>query len=247
MALKGIDVSRWQTATPSLDGLAFVVVKASQGTTKDPMWDSHYAACRRAGVVTMAYHWGTDAAVVPIADQVAAFLAIAKDADFLWLDQEEQGFSDAEAQAFIDAVRAAGRRCGLYHSSSGFGGVNADAKWVADYRAGSVTAGFPRTGDGSKELPGWDFWQWQGNPLDADYMNPASPLAAFLREGYIPEAIVTGLHHDIADLTAELATKSQQALDLASELAATEAELAAAPGIERERIAEVEAARIRSL
>ncbi|MGA0060613.1 MAG: GH25 family lysozyme, partial [Planctomycetota bacterium] len=152
--IRGIDISKWQSPTPSLDGLAFVVVKASQGTTADPMYATHYAACRKAGVVTMAYCYGVDDAVVPVAAQAATFLDVAKDADFLWLDQEASGFSDAEAQQFIDLVRKV-RPCGLYHSASGFGGVNCDAKWVADWRDASEAAGYPRTGDGSKEFPGW--------------------------------------------------------------------------------------------
>ena len=55
MTLNGIDVSRWQGTTPSLAGLAFLFAKASQGTTKDPMYDTHIANARKAGLVVGAY------------------------------------------------------------------------------------------------------------------------------------------------------------------------------------------------
>jgi hypothetical protein len=153
MSLKGIDISQHQSTTPSLEGLAFIVLRASIATTLDTKYAQHYAAARKAGLVTMAYHFGYSEDQSPIAAQAETFLAAAADADFLWLDQEEQGFTDPQAQQFVDLIRAAGRPCGLYHSSSGFGGVNVDARWVADWRAESVTAGYPRTADNGRARP----------------------------------------------------------------------------------------------
>lgn len=206
--LRGIDVSHYQQTTPdgkvmrasddafltTMAGLSFIAIKATHGSAKNSGWDAHYANARLNGLVVMAYHWGRPASADPIEAQVAKFLEVAKDADFLWLDQEETGFDDAQAQRFIDLVRASGRPCGLYHSASGFGGVNADGKWVADYRDASIAAGYPRRLSDGAEMPGWDLWQWTskggagGLPLDLDWLNPASPLAGLLRRGYITRA-----------------------------------------------------------
>jgi hypothetical protein len=254
MSLKGIDISQHQSTTPSLEGLAFIVLRASIATTLDTKYAQHYAAARKAGLVTMAYHFGYSEDQSPIAAQAETFLAAAADADFLWLDQEEQGFTDPQAQQFVDLIRAAGRPCGLYHSSSGFGGVNVDARWVADWRAESVTAGYPRTADGSKEFPGWDLWQWQGSPLDKNYQNPDRPLAALLRKGYVSQLAydvqVEAKDNALAEverLTAEAAAlqaKVNRLLEVNAELGAA---LDAAPGIERDRIALAEAERIKAI
>lgn len=222
--LKGIDISFYQNPTPSLSGLSFVVLRASISVTKDSMYDTHYAKARQAGLVVMAYHYAYPADRMSIAAQVAKFLDVAKNADFLWLDQEEAGFNDAQAQEFINLVRAAGRPCGLYHSASGFGGVNADAQWVADWRDASEAAGYPRTADGSKEYPGWDLWQYQGSPLDKDYLNPDTTLAQLMRIGYVPKP----------QLDAALAQKAALAADLKD----AEAELQAAEAALEQEMAE---------
>lgn len=195
LGLKGLDVSKYQTSLPSLDGQSFIVLRSTIALTKDTLFDAHYAKARAAGLVVMAYHYAYPKADASIEQQVALFLEVAKSCDFLWLDQEQSGFDDAQAQTFIDLVRASGRPCGLYHSASGFGGVKADAQWVADYRDASVTAGYPRNTVTGAELAGWDLWQWtskgalpgySGN-LDLDWMNPASKLAVLLRTGYVPK------------------------------------------------------------
>lgn len=197
--LKGIDISKWQDnpATPAIEvpsfaGLSFIVLRASIAETKDTRYDHYYAAARKAGLIVMAYHFGYGEEESAIDKQVALFLEVAKDADFLWLDQERAGFSDAEAQKFIDGVRAAGRPCGLYHSASGFSGVKADAKWVADWRDESEAAGYPRTTSATPvEFPGWDLWQYDGggaDGIDNDYANPDRPLAKLLRLGYVTQA-----------------------------------------------------------
>jgi glycosyl hydrolase family 25 len=249
--LAGIDISKYQTSTPSLAGLSFVVLRASIALTKDSLYDTHYANARKAGVVVMAYHFGYSADQAPIAGQVEAFLAAATDADFLWLDQEEQGFTDAQAQEFVDAVRAAGRPCGLYHSASGFGGVNADAKWVADWRPAAVAAGHPLSADGTREFPKWDLWQWQGSPLDRDYANPDRPLAGLLRLGYVTQRAYETLgalkQAEIDNLEADIAIRDAELIALQGDVLRLQADLAAAPDIERERIAQAEATRIRGI
>ena len=226
--LKGIDISKYQDKTPSLAGLSFVAIRASIGAAKDELYDTHYANCRKAGPMVIAYHYGLDAADVSIAKQVSTFLAAGKDADLLALDQEQSGFSDGEAQAFVDGVRAAGRPCGLYHSSSGFGGVNADFKWVADWRDSSEAEGYPNTADGTKEVPGWAIWQYDGggaDGIDNDYLNPDVTLAELLRVGYVTKAAVDAA---VAQKQAELAAATSTIEDLRAKLSIAENDLTAA-------------------
>lgn len=273
--LKGIDISQHQAETPPLDGLAFAVARASIGSVADSRYEQHRDAFRHAGLVSMAYHYngptGSD-----IGHHVERFLELAGDADFLWLDQETfsratatrpavPGYTNAEAQAFIDGVRAAGRPCGLYHQASGYKGVDADALWIADWRATSVAAGYPRTTSSPMvEIPGWDLWQHRGDPLDLDVLNPATPLASLLRRRYASpvtfalalrqleeaEAQVEARDAGIASRDAEIAKLGEALDDFGAELATVRGELAQAPAKEAERVAlaagHAEANRIRS-
>lgn len=262
--LTGYDVSKYQPSTPALTGHSFLIARATIATTVDSVYATHLANARKAGVVFMAYHYLYGSTEVGIADQVAKFLATAKDADFLWVDQERAGATDADTQAFIDGCRKAGRPCGLYHSASGFGGVNADAKWVADWRAASVAAGHPMNAAGTAEFPGWDLWQYNGggsDGIDNDYWNPASPLAAFLRRGYVTKAQLDAANTAIAVLTqardealadlkaCQLAHDADvvKITDLTAQVEDLKIALAGAPAQERERIAQAEAERIRSI
>ena len=155
--VQGIDVSKWQLSTPRLAGLDFLFARASIGTAKDVRYDMHIRNARAAGLVTGAYHfnWST----LSVRDQVDAFLAAAGDVDFLFLDVEYAGngisaFSTAQAREFIDRVHQRGRKIGLYMSDSNYkGSVGQDYHWVARWTSQ------PPTRD-------WDFWQWQGSPLD---------------------------------------------------------------------------------
>jgi len=154
----GIDVSRYQTTTPSLTGLDFVGIRATYGTWPDALYAIHLANTQKAGLVALAYHFGTGQ---PVAAQVATFLATAGKADLFVLDLERNGnlasMSLTQARQFIAAVKATGRRIGLYHSESGFPSLGQDYNWVANW----------------SQVPSvhWTFWQYRGSPLDLDRFN----------------------------------------------------------------------------
>jgi hypothetical protein len=157
MTIEGIDVSRWQATTPSLVGKSFLFARATYGTFTDAMYATHIINARAAGLVAGAYHFGR-AGNVP--GQVAAFLARAGDADLFCLDLESDGASSmslGEAQAFIVAVHASGRKIGLYHSDSGFAHIGQDWDWVANW----------------SQVPArpWTFWQYGGSGVDRDKFN----------------------------------------------------------------------------
>lgn len=157
--IDGFDVSYANGTITSFAGQSFAFIRATYGLIRDTGWDGHYASCRKAGIVTGAYHFGVGN--VNVAQQVTAFISTAHTADLLALDLESDPhpMSDAQAAEFIATVHARGRKIGLYHSRSGFPDLGQDWNWVAQW--GST----PPTGIA------WAFWQWTGTGLDRDHFN----------------------------------------------------------------------------
>jgi hypothetical protein len=161
MSVEGIDVSHWQTSTPSLSGLSFLIARASVGNAIDDKYAMHIGNARKAGLITGAYHFAYHGG---IEGQAATFLKAIKavgNVDLCFIDVEgATAPSQAETRTFIDLVHQAGRKCGLYHSASGFFDAGQDYDWVAKW---SPTA-----------PANWTFWQYQGSPLDKDRFNGTS-------------------------------------------------------------------------
>ena len=178
MTTELIDVSHYQTVTPSLVGKAGLFARAVYGTYADTMYDTHVANARKAGLVAGAYAFGRSGNV---AGQVAAFLAQAGDADLFALDLERDGgnpsMSSAEAGDFIAKVKATGRKILLYHSESGFPSLGQDGNWVANW---SQIPSIP-----------WTFHQYRGSPLDLDRFNGTlAQLQALVHPPVIPKTWV---------------------------------------------------------
>jgi GH25 family lysozyme M1 (1,4-beta-N-acetylmuramidase) len=132
--LNGLDLSRYQHATPSLAGLSFVWAKATEGTGYiHPMYPIHTAAAAKAGIVHGAYHFG-HTGVDPVA-QAMFLVAPAPHAQLYALDSEgSTRMSHTEVRAFFAALKAArpGVKAGLYESLSGYdAGLGQDFSWVA--------------------------------------------------------------------------------------------------------------------
>jgi Glycosyl hydrolases family 25 len=156
---KGVDVSHWQALGDwSPVGLTFIVVKASEGTTPDPMYDKHVAKARAAGLIVGAYHFNRDD--VDMAAQVATLAAAAPDADLYAIDVEGiHAFTIDQTKDFIRKFKAlTHKKIGLYHSESGWFDAGQDWDWVAHW--GVSTPSRP-----------WDFHQYRGSPLDLDQFN----------------------------------------------------------------------------
>jgi len=167
MTLEGIDISYAQATTPSLIGLSFVFCRATYGGTGvDTMWATHSADVRSQGKVLGAYHFWYDG--TSGATQAAHFLSIAPNADLYALDFEGSAVDQTGAKAFIAAVQAAGKKCALYHSLSGFPSWGQNYNWVADWST-------------TPPAISWTFWQYQGSPLDRDrFAGDAAALAALV-------------------------------------------------------------------
>ena len=157
--LNGLDLSRYQHATPSLAGLSFVWAKASEGTGYiDPMYPIHTAAAAKVGIVHGAYHFGHPG-VDPVA-QARFLVAHAPHAQLYALDSEgATRMTHAEVRAFFGALKAArpGVKLGLYESLSAYDQhVGQDFNWVAAW--GSTPPSIP-----------WTFWQYTSSGVAAGY------------------------------------------------------------------------------
>lgn len=180
---KGVDVSHWQTLSDwSPTGLSFVIVKASEGLSADPMFAKHVAKGRAAGLVVGAYAYNRDD--VDIVAQAKFFAKTAAGlADLFFIDVEgTHAFTPEQATLFMDTFRAeVGRHIGLYHSESGFFEAGQDYDWVAHWGVTTPTRH-------------WQFHQYRGSPLDLDQYNGTdAQLRAFV-------ANLNG--EDMPDLTA---------------------------------------------
>lgn len=166
MTVKGVDVASYQTSTFSTAGLAFVFVKATEGTTyTNPKMTAQTAHARKAGCVVGFYHFLRPGNVKA---QAAYFVeqAASVQGDPLFADWEDPDVSNAAKDQFLAEVkrlRGSTHRVGLYcnrdywlnrDTTSQAG----DALWIADY----VTAGKPRI------QAKWLFHQYTDEPLDTN-------------------------------------------------------------------------------
>ncbi len=167
--LNGLDLSGYQHVTPSLVGMSFVWAKATEGTSyTDPLYATHSAAAKSAGIVHGAYHFG-HSGVDPVA-QAKHLIANAPAAQLYALVSEgAPRLSPAEASAFIAAVKRLrpSVKVGLYESLSGYErDLDQDFNWVAAW--GSTAPSIP-----------WTFWQYTSSGavggfagrLDLDHFN----------------------------------------------------------------------------
>lgn len=141
MTIKGIDVSNYQSATYSLTGYDFVIVKATEGVSyTNPKHASQVARARDNDRVVGHYHYLT--ASSGMTAQMDYFLAQAdpKAGELLAVDWEESGVSCAEKDQAIKYLigKAGGRRVLLYCSQSYWlnrdtTSYAGDGLWIAQY------------------------------------------------------------------------------------------------------------------
>lgn len=152
---QGIDVSRYQTSTPSLAGRSFLIARATFGLGIDTMYKTHIANARKAGLLVGAYAFTYN--YISAVDQADAFIKAAGDVDLYFNDVENKDAqTPAQAQNFHDRIRDRwGKDSGLYMSESGYyTATSVDYRWVANWTREPKIR--------------WDFWQKRGSPLDLD-------------------------------------------------------------------------------
>ena len=148
MTVTGIDIASFQSSTYSTTGLAFVMVKATEGTSYvNPKHDAQVAHARAQGLVVGHYHFARPGSM---SAQLAYFLkhADAKPGDVAAFDWEDTGVSGTDKDTWIKAAQSAmphlrvilycNRDFWLNRDHTGFAG---DGLWIADPDVG---AGHPR-------------------------------------------------------------------------------------------------------
>ena len=196
----GVDVASYQPADVSSyhsNGASFCVVKLTQGTGyTNPKAAAQVQSSRSGHMYTHAYHYANFGSSVSQAKKEAAyFLKVAQSSEikiskkrYLWLDWESgsgnvtSGSKSANTEAilaFMDAVKAAGWRPGLYSGASLMRSAIDTAQvvkhygtclWVASYptMAAVSTADF----DYFPSMDGVAIWQftsnWKGLGVDGN-------------------------------------------------------------------------------
>jgi hypothetical protein len=166
MTVKGQDWASYQSSTPSTKGLAFVFIKATEGTSYvNPRMVAQAKHARTAGLVVGFYHFARPGSMKA---QAAYFVdkAVSAEGDPLFLDWEDSGVSSADKDAFLAEVqrlRGDTHRVGLYCNQDFWlnrehSGNAGEALWIADY----VTAGKPRI------KADWVFHQYTDKPVDTN-------------------------------------------------------------------------------
>lgn len=139
MAVNGVDVSAYQSATFSTKGLAFAFVKATEGKSYvNPKYRAQVAHARAAGLVVGHYHFGRNGGAAE-ADFFLSKLELHA-GDILAFDWETSGVSQAERDAFIARVKAKAPHhkvvlyCNVdyWRTRDNDNGGPADGLWIAD-------------------------------------------------------------------------------------------------------------------
>lgn len=207
MPISGVDLSHHNTTMPSLDGLSFVIHKATQSNDFfDPMYAGRHTYVKAQGKVWGSYHFWT-----PRVSDVVQVLWYAEHADvqpgeIIALDFEDDG----SWAAFAPSTLASGCRdalvrmretfpnnrlllyCNrntLHNIVDPFGVAEFDGLWIADPN------GAPP--------PPWRFWQYTSTTYDHDY---AEFDTQFELEGWLtvpPPAPFPFPHHHQVSLLLE--------------------------------------------
>ena len=182
MTIQGIDVSNYNSATYSLTGFDFVVVKATQSTSyTNPKHAAQVTRARDNGRVVGMYHFlvtgniqaQAEYFVQHAAPQAGEFLACDWEAN----PADSTNPTNAEKDAFIKAVKKLkpGLKVGLYTGQSQWKNRDTtsyygDFLWIARYGATSPGVSTPVT-----------IWQYTSTPLDTNigYFGSRSEMAAW--------------------------------------------------------------------
>ncbi|WP_338146369.1 glycoside hydrolase family 25 protein [Streptomyces boncukensis] len=165
-----MDVASYQSRIYDTSGLDFAIIKITEGTSyTNPKWVAQRQTARDAGLVTGFYHFVRGGSMRAQADYFLSKINLVP-GDFLVLDWEDPGVSNADKDAWIRYVQEQrpGHRVLLYcnvdfwlnRERTSFAG---DGLWIAQYNG--------RPGRPSIHAP-WLIHQYTSTPIDTN-------LAAF--------------------------------------------------------------------
>lgn len=133
MAIKGIDISKWQGAIDfqkvKNSGIEFVIIRAGYGTRgKDEFFEANYKKAKAAGLHVGAYWYSYADGFKEAGEEADAFLRALSGKQFdypVYLDMEEKSqlqagmdFCSGLIRTFCGKLEAAGYFAGFYTSSS---------------------------------------------------------------------------------------------------------------------------------
>ena len=161
MAIKGIDISKYQTGVDykkvKADGVEFAILRigyTGYGTgkrqAKDTLFETHYKGCRDAGIDIGGYFFGRGVSAAEGKKEAEYVLSLIKGKTFeypIFYDTEDTYYqakatkaqNTAACKAFCDTIKAAGYKTGIYASKSWFtdklndNELQAYDHWVAQY------------------------------------------------------------------------------------------------------------------
>lgn len=193
MSKIGVDISTYQKninyneASKHID---FCIIRVGYGvqylpdSQRDKEFDNHYAGFKgRLPLGAYYYAYGTDYDTGR--KEAENCLAYMGDKQFelpIYYDMEEGRNTKEAGQGFVDRIREAGLRAGIYASTSfykskGLEDINCDSVWIAQY--GSNTGEIPS----SKPSVFYNIWQYTsrgyvegiGNNIDMDITDGNAP------------------------------------------------------------------------
>lgn len=161
MAIKGIDISKYQTGVDykkvKADGVEFAILRigyTGYGTgklqAKDTLFETHYKGCKDVGIHVGGYFFGRGVSAEEGKKEAEYVLSLIKGKTFeypIFYDTEDTYYqakatkaqNTAACKAFCDTIKAAGYKTGIYASKSWFtdrlndNELKAYDHWVAQY------------------------------------------------------------------------------------------------------------------
>ncbi|MDQ0990623.1 GH25 family lysozyme [Streptomyces sp. V3I7] len=194
MTVKGIDVASYQSEAFPTEGIDFVFIKVTEGTSyTNPKWQAQRDHARRAGLVVGYYHYAHGVRNLAEADYFLSKVSLAK-GEMLAFDWEDSDVSNAEKDAWIRYVKskAPGHRVLLYCNLNYWKGRDTtsyvgDGLWIADPGA---PAGHPRI------QHAWTVHQYgDAGGIDRNVANFASKAALQQWAGAAPSKPRVSLAH----------------------------------------------------
>lgn len=175
MTIKGQDWSDYQPARPSVTGLSFAFIKATEGTHYvNPLMTQQATWARSNGLIVGFYHFARPGSM---SDQAAYFVdkAASVEGDLLAIDWEDSGVSCADKDALLTHTKSLrpGHKVVLYCNKYYWLNVDhtsdcGDGLWIADYASPAGNPGIHHP---------WVFQQYSDTPVDANVANFADVIS----------------------------------------------------------------------
>lgn len=169
----GVDLSTWQKYVnydEAIKHINFAIIRVGYGIEylpskqRDTQFDNHYNGLK--GKVPLgAYYYAYGTSYETGVKEAENCLAYMGDKQFempIYYDMEEGRNTKEAGQGFVDRIRQAGLKAGIYASTSfykskGLAEINCDNVWIAQY--GSNSGNIPSI----KPSVNYDIWQYTSN------------------------------------------------------------------------------------